>query len=80
VRTLVYGLGESGAAATKALLERGAEVLVADANDDDRLRGVLEELGVEGALGARPRILDGVDRVVVSPGVRPRDAVLRAAE
>ena len=80
MRTLVYGLGESGTAATRALLERGVEVLAADASDDDRLRRVLEELGVEGSLGAGPGVLDGVDRVVVSPGVRPADAVLRAAE
>jgi UDP-N-acetylmuramoylalanine--D-glutamate ligase len=80
VSTLVYGLGESGIAATRILLERGEEVLVADANDDERLRAVLEELGVEGSLGAGPEVLDGVDRVVVSPGVRPRDPVLRAAE
>jgi UDP-N-acetylmuramoylalanine--D-glutamate ligase len=80
VRTLVYGFGESGVAATKVLLERGEEVLAADAHDDERLRGVLEELGIEGSLGAGPEVLDGVDRVVASPGVRPRDAVLRAAE
>jgi UDP-N-acetylmuramoylalanine--D-glutamate ligase len=80
VRTLVYGLGESGVAATKVLLERGEEILAADAGDDERLRGTLTELGVEGALGAGPDILDGVDRVVVSPGVRPRDPVLRTAE
>ncbi|MCA1688757.1 MAG: UDP-N-acetylmuramoyl-L-alanine--D-glutamate ligase, partial [Actinobacteria bacterium] len=77
---MVYGLGESGIAATRALLERGDEVLAADAGDDERLRGVLAELGVEGSLAAGPGVLDGVDRVVASPGVRPRDAVLRAAE
>jgi UDP-N-acetylmuramoylalanine--D-glutamate ligase len=80
VRTLVYGLGESGVAASKVLLERGEHVLAADAGDDERLRAALVELGVEGALGAGPGILDGVDRVVVSPGVRPQDPVLRAAE
>jgi UDP-N-acetylmuramoylalanine--D-glutamate ligase len=80
VRTLVYGLGESGVAATRALLERGEEVVAADAGDDEHLRGVLGELGVEGFLGAGPGVLDGVDRVVTSPGIRPRDAVLRAAE
>jgi UDP-N-acetylmuramoylalanine--D-glutamate ligase len=80
VRTLVYGLWESGVAATKALLERGEEILAADAGDDERLRGTLAALGVEGALGAGPGILDGVDRVVVSPGVPPCDPVLRAAE
>jgi UDP-N-acetylmuramoylalanine--D-glutamate ligase len=76
----MYGLGESGVAVIKALREGGEEVLAADASDHERLRGVLEELGVEGALGAGPEVLDGVDRVVASPGVRPRDPVLRAAE
>ena len=78
--TLVYGLGESGIAATRALLERGEEVLAADVGGDERLRSVLGELDVEGFLGAGPGVLDGVDRVVASPGVWPRDAVLRAAE
>jgi UDP-N-acetylmuramoylalanine--D-glutamate ligase len=80
VRTLVYGLGESGVAATNVLLERGEEVLAADANDDERLQGTLVELGVAGALGAGPEVLDGIDRVVVSPGIRPRDRVLRTAQ
>jgi UDP-N-acetylmuramoylalanine--D-glutamate ligase len=80
VRTLVYGLGESGVAATEVLLERGEEILAADASVDERLHTTLDELGIEGALGAVPGILDGVDRVVVSPGVRPRDPVLRDAE
>jgi UDP-N-acetylmuramoylalanine--D-glutamate ligase len=80
VGTLVYGLGESGIAATRALLERGEEVQAADAGDDVRLRRVLAALGVEVVLGAGPRVLDGAQRVVVSPGIRPRDAVLRAAE
>jgi UDP-N-acetylmuramoylalanine--D-glutamate ligase len=80
VRTLVYGLGESGVAAAEVLLERREDILVADAGDDERLHAALVSLGVEGALGAGPGILDGVDRVVVSPGVRPRDPVLSAAE
>ena len=78
--TLVYGLGQSGIAATRALLKRGEEVRAADARDDERLRRALTELGVEGVLGAGPQVLDGAERVVVSPGIRPRDAVLRAAE
>ena len=80
MRTLVYGLGESGIAATKVLLERGEEVLAADAGEGERLRGALAELGVEGYLRAGPEVLDGVDRIVVSPGIRPRDPVLQAAE
>ena len=80
MKTLVYGLGESGLAATRALLGRGKEVVVADACDDERRRRVLGELGVEGILGAGKEVLDGVDRVVASPGVSPNDSVLRAAE
>ena len=66
-------------AATLALLAHGEEVLAADAHDDARLRVVVEELGVEGALGAGPEILQVADRVVVSPGIRPSDAVLQEA-
>lgn len=76
---LVYGLGESGVAAARALLARGERVVAADAADGERLRRTLGELGVEGVLGAGPGVLDGVDRVVVSPGVRPRDAILQEA-
>ena len=80
MKTLVYGLGESGVAASRALAERGEEVRAADAGDDQRLRDTVSELGVEGVLGAGPEVLDGTDRVVVSPGVPPRDPVLRAAQ
>jgi UDP-N-acetylmuramoylalanine--D-glutamate ligase len=80
VRTLIYGLGESGIAATRALLERDADVLAADANDGDHLRKTAAALGTDVRLAAGPEVLDGVDRVVVSPGVRPSDPVLRAAE
>lgn len=80
MRTLVYGLGESGMAATRALLESGAEVVAADSGDSERLRGTLAELGVDGWLGAGPEVLEGVGRVVVSPGIRPSDPVLSEAE
>lgn len=80
MRTLVYGLGESGMAATRALLDRGADVLAADANDGEHLRRIAGDLGVETHLAAGPEVLENVDRVVVSPGVRPSDPVLRAAE
>jgi UDP-N-acetylmuramoylalanine--D-glutamate ligase len=76
VRTLVYGLGESGVAAVRALRERGEDVLAADAGDDERLRAALDLLGVDGALGAGPEVLSGVGRVVVSPGIRPADPIL----
>jgi UDP-N-acetylmuramoylalanine--D-glutamate ligase len=79
VKTLVYGLGESGVAATRALTERGEEVRVADAQNSERLRDTLADLGVEGVLEAGPDVLNGAGRVVVSPGVHPRDPVLWAA-
>jgi UDP-N-acetylmuramoylalanine--D-glutamate ligase len=79
VRTLVYGLGESGVAATRALTERGEGVLVADGSDDERLRDTLAALGVSGVLGATPDVLEGIDRIIASPGVSPRNPVLRAA-
>lgn len=77
--TLVYGLGESGVSAARALRERDEKVVAADAGDTEKLRGVLDELGIEGRLGAGPEVLEGVDRVVTSPGIRPRDPVLQAA-
>lgn len=80
VETLVYGLGESGLAAARALISRGEKVSVADDRNDERLRSILKDLGVEGYLGAGPEVLEGADRVVVSPGVRPSHPVLRAAE
>jgi UDP-N-acetylmuramoylalanine--D-glutamate ligase len=79
VRTLVYGLGESGIAATRALLARGEMVTVADDRDDERLRALVDDLGVERHLGARPEVLEGADRLVASPGVRPGHPVLEAA-
>jgi UDP-N-acetylmuramoylalanine--D-glutamate ligase len=79
VTTLVYGLGESGIAATRALLARGENVIVADDRDDERLRSLVADLGVEGHLGARPEVLRAVDRVVASPGVRPGHPLLGAA-
>jgi UDP-N-acetylmuramoylalanine--D-glutamate ligase len=79
VRTLVYGLGESGVAATRALSERGERVLVADGSDDERLRDTLAALDVPGILGAHSEVLDRIDRVIASPGVSPRNPVLQAA-
>jgi UDP-N-acetylmuramoylalanine--D-glutamate ligase len=79
VRTLVYGLGESGVAATRALTERGERVLVADGSDDERLQVTLAALDVSGVLGAGTDVLEGIDRIIASPGVSPRNPILRAA-
>ena len=82
-KTLVYGLGESGLSAARALAEWGYTVTAADSADSQSLRSAaveLEEIGVQTRLGAGPEVLEGVDLVVVSPGVPPGDYVLRAAE
>lgn len=80
MRTVVYGLGESGVAATRALLASGEEVFAADAAENEPLRDALANLGMDGALGAGLEILEGAGRLVVSPGIRPADPVLRVAE
>jgi UDP-N-acetylmuramoylalanine--D-glutamate ligase len=80
MRTLVLGLGESGVAATRALTERGEDVFVADGGDNEGLRCTLAGLDVPGVLGASPEVLDGVERVIASPGISPHSPVLRAAE
>ncbi|MDP8974060.1 MAG: UDP-N-acetylmuramoyl-L-alanine--D-glutamate ligase [Actinomycetota bacterium] len=81
MKTLVYGLGESGVSAARALIDRGEEVIVADSDDSERTRGIVDSLGVEGHLGTGSKALEGgVDRVVASPLVRPRNPMLVAAE
>ncbi|CAN5771812.1 UDP-N-acetylmuramoyl-L-alanine--D-glutamate ligase [soil metagenome] len=80
MRTLVYGLGESGICAVQALLTEGHDVVAADSQDSERLRRTVLDLGVEGRLGAGIEALDGVGRIVVSPGISPRDSLLEAAE
>jgi UDP-N-acetylmuramoylalanine--D-glutamate ligase len=81
LRTLVYGLGESGIAAAQALMAGDEEVLVADSEDSERTRGVVARLGAEGRLNAGAEVLEeGFDRVIASPLVRPQNQVLAVAE
>jgi UDP-N-acetylmuramoylalanine--D-glutamate ligase len=72
---LVAGLGVSGAAAARVLLDRGVRVLLADAARPS----AVDELVAAGAewLGAVDAVPDGVALVVTSPGWRP-DAPLLA--
>jgi UDP-N-acetylmuramoylalanine--D-glutamate ligase len=78
-RALVYGLGVSGRAAARLLLDRGAAVLGVDA----RPAGELDL----GALAGDPRFgmvaetdsLPAVDGVVLSPGVPPERPLVAAA-
>src|SRR5215210_7934563 len=72
---LVAGLGVSGAAAARVLLDRGVRVLLADAARPPAVDG-LTAAGAEW-LGGVDSVPDGVALVVTSPGWRP-DAPLLA--
>lgn len=79
---LVAGLGVSGEGAARALARLGVRLHVADDADDARTRAAASALGAErvflGPMDAS--LLDDVDLVVVSPGVRPSHTIARAAE
>jgi UDP-N-acetylmuramoylalanine--D-glutamate ligase len=80
-RVVVAGLGVSGLAAVRALLDRGAVVEVIDARDDAAAAeagAALRELGARVRLGDATTAVDA-DLVVTSPGWRPDQPVLAAA-
>ena len=70
---LVLGLGLTGRAVAEALIRRGEEVRPVDDRPEGAVRAAVSELGLDlvVAPGAEdwPGLLDGCDRVVVSPGV-----------
>ena len=81
---LVVGLGVSGEAAARFLVEQGARVAATDASGGDRLRALkteLERLGARVELGGHTAAcLDGVEVVVLSPGVPPSALPVRLAD
>ncbi len=83
-RVLVLGLGVSGRAVADRLLREGKEVRINDVSTSPEMREVAGEFAGRGAeviLGHhRPEVLEGVDLVVVSPGIRSRLPVLLEAE
>jgi len=81
---VVAGLGGSGFAAADALLERGARVLVVDANESPATterREILSILGADVRVGAEhvATLAHRPDLVVTSPGWRPDQPLLAAA-
>ncbi|MCK6410099.1 UDP-N-acetylmuramoyl-L-alanine--D-glutamate ligase [Thauera sp.] len=79
---LVLGLGESGLAMARWCALRGARVRVADSRATPPGLGALREDAplaeiVTGEFGAE--VLDGIDRVVLSPGLDPRVGVAAEA-
>ncbi len=66
----VFGLARSGRATVTALAERGVTVVGTDAKSASELGELPVIPGVRFELGAHPAsVLDGVDLVVVSPGI-----------
>ncbi|MBN2564975.1 MAG: UDP-N-acetylmuramoyl-L-alanine--D-glutamate ligase [Candidatus Eisenbacteria bacterium] len=81
-RVLVVGLARSGLAAVDLLLRSGVSVVATDLRDASEL-GIdspgLRARGVELELGSqRAEVLDGIDLVVLSPGV-PLDSAIPSA-
>jgi UDP-N-acetylmuramoylalanine--D-glutamate ligase len=71
-RTLIVGLGATGLSAAKYLAGRGEDVCVIDSRDEPpgliALRAAYPDVTV-GIATLEPRWLDGVDRVLWSPGL-----------
>lgn len=81
---LVVGLARSGVAACRMLRRHGCEVLGSDSKsgvDFSRSLDDLRDEGVRIVLGAQGEsLLEGIDLVVVSPGVAPALPLIKAAE
>ncbi|MDI1481516.1 UDP-N-acetylmuramoyl-L-alanine--D-glutamate ligase [Polyangium sp. y55x31] len=82
-KVLTIGLGRSGVAAARLCLDKGARVIATDAAPRERLSKealALEAAGATLAAGGHPDALfDGIDLVVISPGV-PSFPALEAFE
>ena len=74
---LVCGAGVAGSAAARALIGRGAAVLLADRAESDAVRGLVG--GGVRYVGEPAAVPVGVDLVVTSPGWRPDHPLLAAA-
>ncbi len=81
---LVVGLGVSGRAAADSLLREGKKVTVSDIGETGAIKEAADELSARGAEAVLGRhdlsLLEGMDLVVVSPGVTPRLPLLKAAQ
>lgn len=74
-KVLVVGAGKSGTAVARFLLRKGAQVVLTDNRERDKLGDSLDallEAGLQVVLGNYPAVREGTfDMVVVSPGVPP---------
>jgi UDP-N-acetylmuramoylalanine--D-glutamate ligase len=82
LRVLVIGLGQSGLAAARLAAADGAEVWVTDLRTEKELAGLIGDLPKDSRcfFGDHPvECLEGVDQLVVSPGVPSGAPILEAA-
>ncbi|MBM3270910.1 MAG: UDP-N-acetylmuramoyl-L-alanine--D-glutamate ligase [Candidatus Sericytochromatia bacterium] len=81
-RVAVIGMGRSGMAAARVLVELGARVFLSDSRKSEELGDLLEQVpdGVEVETGGHSASCAAADVIVVSPGVPKSLAVLQAAE
>jgi UDP-N-acetylmuramoylalanine--D-glutamate ligase len=82
LQACVSGLGVSGPPAARALAAHGAAVTVVDSADNAANREAAAELaglGVNVGLGGEPRLPEGTELVVTTPGWRPGTPLLAAA-
>ncbi|SOE47616.1 UDP-N-acetylmuramoylalanine--D-glutamate ligase [plant metagenome] len=84
-RTLILGLGETGAAAARWCARQGQALRLADTREQpgglEALRAALGEADVDVCLGAsqmQAGLLDGVSQVVLSPGLAPHEQPVAA--
>ena len=78
----VNGLGISGPPVARALAARGARVTAVDGRDDEgnrRIAKELEDLDITVTLNQEPRLPDGTELVITTPGWRPGTPLLAAA-
>ena len=78
----VAGLGVAGFACADSMLHLGASVTVVDSATEGRVAeraGLLEVLGATVRLGDGDTLPDGLDLLVVSPGLPPSQPVIAAA-
>ncbi|WP_296645307.1 UDP-N-acetylmuramoyl-L-alanine--D-glutamate ligase [Romboutsia sp. 13368] len=72
-KVLLVGLAKTGISTIKHLNKLGANVIVNDIKDEEKLKEILDELSgldnVEYILGYHPENVDDIDMTVVSPGV-----------
>lgn len=71
-KILIFGLATSGVGAANLLADLGAEVVVTDKKPEEKLIGFIEKLSssVRLSLGGHPKeLVNGIDLIVVSPGV-----------